>query len=197
MHSTHQFKNIAGRPVILASASPRRRELLQALGLPFEIKKADIDEDFPLDLSPREVARYLAEKKAAFFKNDIKDEIVITADTIVLLHDKILNKPADEKEAREMLTMLSNKKHEVISAVGIATKAGFVCFDDTTEVYFRTLSTDEIDYYIQTYQPFDKAGSYGIQEWIGMIAIEKIVGSYFTVMGLPIHKLYSFLKEIK
>lgn len=181
------------RPIILASSSPRRQYLLKEAGFEFTIEKPDVDESFPNNLPVQKVAKYLAEKKAEVFRQNIAKEIVVTADTVVILGKRILNKPADRNEAIEMLQSLSGKTHLVVTGVCILSKEKEVAFDDTTEVTFATLTQSEIEFYIDTYKPFDKAGSYGAQDFIGMIAIEKIVGSYFNVMGLPIHKVYQQL----
>lgn len=181
-------------PLILASKSPRRQELLRQTGIPFSVQTKDTDEDFSADMPVNMVARYLAEKKAEAFRYESSNQLILTADTTVLVDDLILNKPACEKEATEMLRMLSGRSHRVISGVCLLVDQEQMSFDDTTEVFFRQLTTKEIAHYIQTYQPFDKAGGYGIQEWIGLIGIEKIIGSYYTVMGLPVHRVYQALQ---
>jgi septum formation protein len=181
------------RPLILASSSPRRQYLLKEAGFDFTVEKPDVDENFPLALPADQVAKYLAEKKAEVFRLAMKDEIVLTADTIVLLDNKILNKPADRSEAFSMLSDLSGHTHKVITGVCILSKEKETSFDDTTEVTFQKLTNQEIEFYIDNYKPYDKAGAYGAQDWIGMVAIQKIVGSYFNVMGLPIHKVYQHL----
>lgn len=191
------FKNLKGRRIILASQSPRRQELLKGLGLDFEvIVKEDIDEDFDPEMPFDDVPVFLAKKKASAY-NDLLDSnsLVITADTIVCTATEILNKPADAKEAAQMLRSLSGKKHEVITGVCIKTKEKEECFGSASVVYFANLTDKEIEYYIANYQPFDKAGAYGIQEWIGYIGITRIEGSYFNVMGLPIQLVYSKLKN--
>lgn len=184
-------------PLILASKSPRRQELLQQAGIAFTVKTKDTEEDFSASHPVTDVARYLAEKKAAAFLDDphFREHIVLTADTTVLVDQQILNKPADAREAQEMLEMLSGRSHQVISGVGLLYKQQLISFDDRTEVYFRKLRASEIAYYIEHYKPFDKAGAYGIQEWIGLVGIEKIIGSYYTVMGLPVHKVYRELEK--
>lgn len=182
-------------PLILASKSPRRQEILQKAGIAFSLQSKDTDEDFPASMPVENVARFLAEKKAEAFRQDLNGQIVLTADTTVLIDKQILNKPADAAEATDMLHLLSGRSHRVISGACLLHESRKISFDDTTEVFFRQLSHKEIDHYIKNYQPFDKAGSYGIQEWIGLVGIEKIVGSYFTVMGLPIHKVYKQLKS--
>ena len=183
------------RPLILASSSPRRQYLMKEAGFEFTIEKPDVEETFPASMPVDQVARYLASKKAEYFRPRIKDEIVVTADTVVVLFNKILNKPADDREAIEMISELSGRTHLVITGVSIFSKEKEESFDDTTEVKFKSLSRDEIEYYVSNFKPFDKAGAYGAQDWIGMVAIEKIVGSYFNVMGLPIHKVYNHLQN--
>lgn len=184
------------RKIILASQSPRRQQLLAEMGISFTAKSLDINEDFPKSLNAQHVARYLAEKKADNYVFQ-EDEAVITADTTVVLDHQILGKPGNAEEARDMLEKLSGKMHEVITGVCVGTKLGRTSFDDTTKVWFREITAAEIQNYIQTYHPFDKAGSYAIQEWIGMIGIEKIEGSYFNVVGLPTEKLYKTLKAMQ
>ncbi len=181
--------------LILASKSPRRQQLLKEAGFDFVVKTLDTDESYPETLEVNAVASFLAKKKAeAFIPTLEDDEAVITADTVVILEDKILGKPKNHIEAKAMLKALSGQQHCVITGVCIASKSKTMVFDDTTLVHFRSLSEKEIDYYIEKYQPFDKAGAYGIQEWIGMIGIQKIEGSYFTVMGLPTHLVYEELE---
>lgn len=180
--------------IILASQSPRRKELLSLMGIPFTVVVRDVDESFPKGLDPVAAVRHIAEKKArAFMAEEIVDALVLTADTIVTIDGRILGKPRDKAQAVEMLTCLSGRRHEVITAVALLFHGAIEVFHETTEVHFRVLSTDEIDHYIDHYQPFDKAGAYGIQEWIGMVAIEKIVGSYTNVVGLPTAKLSEVL----
>jgi len=182
------------RKLILASASPRRQFLLKEIGLEFTVDPPHIDESFPSDMPIEKVPSYLAEKKAKALLSKIKDEIVLASDTVVILGKQILNKPADRAEAIQMLTDLSGHKHTVITAVCLLSKEKSDCFEDRTEVTFKKLSQEEIEFYVDNYKPYDKAGAYGAQDFIGMIAIEKIVGSYFTVMGLPIHKVYERLQ---
>ncbi len=181
------------RPLILASSSPRRQYLMKEAGFTFTVEKPDVEETFPSEMPVDQVAKYLAAKKAEYFRPDIHDEIIVTADTVVILGNKILNKPQDRADAINMLTMLSGKTHLVVTGVCIVSKEKEESFDDTTEVTFKTLSKQEIEYYVDNYKPFDKAGAYGAQDWIGLVAIEKIVGSYFNVMGLPIHKVHQHL----
>ncbi|HEY4651829.1 MAG TPA: Maf-like protein [Pontibacter sp.] len=185
------------RPLLLASNSPRRKELLAGLGLTFEVYVKEVQEDYPAHLKREQVATYLAAHKADQYKADIQDHILITADTIVCHGDQVLNKPADAAEAFRMLRSLSGTSHEVITGVCILTKEQKTVFHDTTIVYFKQLSDEEINYYISNYKPFDKAGAYGIQEWIGKIGIERIEGSYFNVVGLPVQKLYQQLSALK
>lgn len=182
-------------PLVLASNSPRRQQLLISSGFVFSVKTKNIPEDFPADMPVAEVPLYLARKKAMAFSGEITNEIILAADTVVIIDGQILNKPQDEKEAFDMLSLLSGKKHEVITGVCLFSKEKTTTFSDRTEVYFKELSAEEIKFYVAYYQPFDKAGAYGAQEWMGMIAIEKIVGSYFNVMGLPVHLVYQHLQK--
>jgi septum formation protein len=183
------------RPLILASSSPRRQYLMKEAGFTFTVEKPDVEEDFPAEMPVDQVAKYLASKKAEFFRPQIHNEIIVTADTVVILGDKIMNKPLDRQEAIAMLTDLSGKTHLVMTGVCILSKEKEESFDDTTEVTFQSLTQKEIEFYVDNYKPFDKAGAYGAQDWIGMVAIQKITGSYFNVMGLPIHKVYQHLKS--
>lgn len=181
-------------PLILASKSPRRQELLQLAGFRFLVQTKETDEDFPDTIPAESVARFLAEKKALAFVEELKeDQLLLSADTTVIVDSEILGKPANADEAIEMIEKLSGRSHKVISGACLLHRKKFISFDDTTEVFFRQLTKQEIHYYVENYKPYDKAGAYGIQEWIGMIGIEKIIGSYYTVMGLPIHKVYQHL----
>ena len=182
--------------IILASKSPRRRQLLAEMDIDFNVRTKEVEEDFPDDLQKEQVAIFLCEKKASAFTNaEVGDnDLIITADTIVCLGEKTLNKPGDRDHAITMLQDLSGKKHEVITGVCLRMNSKQHAFYVSTEVYFKSLTNSEIEYYVDHYQPFDKAGSYGIQEWIGHIGIEKIEGSYFNVMGLPTTRLYRELK---
>jgi septum formation protein len=182
-------------PLILASKSPRRQELLRLAGIPFTVQTKDTEEHFSAELPVTEVARFLAEIKAEAFRGSYTDHLILTADTTVLLDKRIMNKPADAFEAAEMLRALSGRSHKVISGVCLLHNQERISFDDSTEVFFRKLSNSEIHHYIQHYQPFDKAGAYGIQEWIGLIGIDKIIGSHYTVMGLPVHRVYEQLQQ--
>ncbi|MCE5204586.1 MAG: Maf-like protein [Porphyromonadaceae bacterium] len=183
--------------IILASNSPRRKELLSGIDVEYEVRTLpDIDESFPASLPHEEVAEFLACKKADAYLSALKaDELLITADTIVLLDGMILGKPADKDEAADMLRNLAGKRHRVITGVGMTTFGRQLRFSDTAYVTFGPLSDEEISYYVSRYNPLDKAGAYGVQEWIGYVAVEKIEGSYFNVMGLPIHKVYHALKQ--
>lgn len=185
------------RPLILASSSPRRQYLMREAGFTFKAISPDIDESFPEDIPVKDVPKLLAEKKARVFENSITNDVVISSDTVVILKNEIMNKPQDRLEAIEMLTKLSGQIHHVITAVCILSKEKVDCFDDTTEVTFKKLTRQEIEFYVDNYKPYDKAGAYGAQDWIGLVAIEKINGSYFTVMGLPMHKVYQHLIKFK
>lgn len=189
--------NLHDKKIILASKSPRRYELLKSLDIEFETFVIDgIDENYPTNIPTTDVALYLAKRKAKAYKEHIDtDTVLITADTIVKYKNEILNKPQNKSEAIEMLKKLSGKKHKVITGVCISSKFKQKCFKSSTKVYFKNLSNIEINYYINNYKPFDKAGSYGIQEWIGFIAIGKIKGSFYNVMGLPVQKLYKELQK--
>lgn len=180
--------------IILASQSPRRKQLLESLGLTFDVKKLDVLEDFPAKLKREQIAIYLSKLKADEARKEInKNEICITADTIVWLNNEVLNKPENLEHAKTMLQQLSGRMHEVITSVSINTIAKSQTIYAVTEVYFKHLNEEEIDYYVQKYQPLDKAGAYGVQEWIGYIGVDKIVGSFYNVMGLPIRELYEEL----
>lgn len=185
------------RAIILASSSPRRQYLMKEAGFNFTVEKPDVEEDFPADLPINQVAKFLANKKADFFRYKTQGEIIVTADTVVVLDKQILNKPMDRDEAISMLSALSGKTHLVITGVCIRYDDERVIFDDTTEVAFKNLTQQEIEFYVDHYKPYDKAGAYGAQDWIGMVAIEKITGSYFNVMGLPIHKVYQAINAIR
>ncbi len=192
------FENLKNKKIILASQSPRRHHLLKSIGLDFDILSGlDTDESFPSDMPIDKVPVYLAKKKAETYQSFIDEKtILITADTIVSINNTILNKPKNYEDATKMLKILSGNKHTVITGVCISTKNNQKCFNAYTDVYFDKLEEHEIEYYIKNFKPFDKAGAYGIQEWIGYIGIKKIEGSYFNVMGLPVQKLYEELKTI-
>jgi len=182
--------------LILASNSPRRQQLLKDLGFEFEVFTRDFDESFPDTLPALEVAEYLAIKKNRNYCKLRPECTIITSDTTVICDDHVLNKAANKKEAIDMLEMLSGRTHQVVSGVCISSPDKEVSFHDVTDVTFDAISSKEMDFYIDNYQPFDKAGSYGIQEWMGYFGIQKINGDYFNVMGLPLHKLYRKLKEL-
>lgn len=189
--------NLSKYRVIIGSASPRRHQLLEGIDIPFTIRIIDnIDETYPDTLPAHEIPEYLANLKASVYLQTLADdELLITADTMVLLGDKILGKPKDEKEAKEMLQQLSGQTNQVVTGVSISTKNKQISFSSTTDVTFVPLSEEDIDFYIKKYQPMDKAGSYGVQEWIGYIGVSSINGSYYNVMGLPIQQLYHQLSE--
>ncbi len=184
--------------LILASNSPRRRQLLTDLDLRYEIRLLEVDETFPEHLQRAEVAEYLAARKAAAYTANLApDEVVLTADTIVCLGNDVLNKPADVAEATAMLTRLQGRAHDVFTAVCLRCGDGReVVFSDQTTVHFRSLSPQEISHYIATARPFDKAGAYGAQDWLGMVGIARLEGSYFTVMGLPTHRVWEELEKL-
>ncbi len=182
--------------ITLVSGSERRRQLLRLIDLDFDVSVPQVNEFVPQGLSAEETPVYLAKLKAQWYMQYIAlNELVITADTIVLLDNKILGKPADEHEAEEMLRALSGREHRVITGVCITDVNRQRCFDSCSKVWFRTLTSEEIEYYISHYRPFDKAGAYGIQEWIGAVGIEKIQGSYYNVVGLPVERLYVELQK--
>lgn len=183
--------------IILASKSPRRQELLRLMDVDFKVVLKDVDESYPEGLSPEEIAIYIASKKAEAFDESVGEEVVLTADTIVCIDGMILGKPETTKHAVEMLKMLSGKVHTVITGVCLLYKGKYNKFYDVSEVFFRKLTNDEIISYVNQYKPLDKAGSYGIQERIGLIGIEKINGSYTNVVGLPTEKLYQQLKNLQ
>lgn len=190
------LENLNKYHILLASKSPRRRELLSNLRVPFNcISLGGIDETYPKDMPANEVPQFLANKKAdAYISNINTNEMVITADTLVIKGDKIYGKPKNQEEALSMLGELSGEIHKVISGVCILTKDRRTSFTSETEVKFANLNDEDIRYYIENYLPLDKAGAYGIQEWIGCVAVEWIKGSFYNVMGLPVHRLYQELK---
>jgi len=183
--------------LILASNSPRRKELLAGLGVPFEVRVLqDIDEHYPENLPVNEVARYIAKEKADAYRRIVAaDELIITADTVVIVGDEILGKPVDEADAVKMLKLLSGRTHQVTTGVCLLTAEKERCFDVTTDVTFKALTDEEIHYYVDRYRPFDKAGAYGIQEWIGYIGVTGLNGSYYNVMGLPVQRIYQELTK--
>lgn len=190
------LKNMISHEVVLASASPRRHALLKGLDIPCKvIVPVDTPEIFPESLTIRDIPEYLAKAKADANMHHINEnQVLLTADTVVLLGNRLIQKPANREEAVEMLTALSGKEHEVLTGVCLRSSQKEICFTSETLVQFSPLTTQEINYYLDAYKPYDKAGAYGIQEWIGFVAIEHIEGSFYNVMGLPIHQVYSSLK---
>ena len=190
------LQNLENYDIILASKSPRRQQLLSDLGLKFSVQSMDIPEEFPENLGKAEIPVYLAELKAEAFHPLLKNnQLVITADTIVWLDGNVLNKPTDYNDGFRMLKNLSGKKHQVITGVCLLSAKKKVSFHALTDVWFKPLSDEEIHFYLEHYRPYDKAGAYGIQEWIGHIGIYRIEGSFFNVMGLPVQSVYEHLKE--
>ena len=189
--------NLDEYDIILASKSPRRQQLLLDMGIDFRVILKEVEETYPEDMPIDEIPAYLAKLKADAFTNDELNDnsIIITADTIVCIDKKVLGKPLDKEHAFEMIRYISGRKHEVITGVCLKSKTKYKTFSAFSDVYFRELTDEEINYYIDKYHPFDKAGAYGIQEWIGYVGIEKIEGSYFNVMGLPTQKLYLELNK--
>jgi septum formation protein len=188
--------NLDGKKIVLASKSPRRKQLLESIDIPYEVRTLDVPEDFPPALQAGEIPLFLSKLKASAFKETMaENEIVITADTVVWINGHVLNKPEDKDEAFAMISELSGAKHIVYTAVTIMSSSKVTSFVDETEVEFRKLEPFEIEYYLEKYQPYDKAGAYGVQEFIGSIGIKSLKGSYFNVMGLPIHRVYEILKE--
>ncbi|MCH7415200.1 Maf family nucleotide pyrophosphatase [Belliella sp. R4-6] len=188
--------NLKNHHVVLASKSPRRNELLKGLGIDFTVRTKDTDESFPSEMNPFEVAGFLSKKKADAFLEEIEaNEILITADTVVIVNNQILGKPIDKNDAFEMINSLSDGVHEVVTGITLTSKTKQVTLQDTVSVSFKKLDKEEIEFYIETFKPFDKAGAYGIQEWIGYIAVDRIEGSFYTVMGLPVHLVYDQLRN--
>ncbi len=185
-----------GKHIILASQSPRRKQLLEMAEVTFDIKVADIDETPPVDMAPEEVPEFLARQKAETIAPEHPNSIVIAADTVVILDNKILGKPRNEQDAMHMLQQLSGNMHKVVSGVCIQEGGESQSFSSMTEVYFNELSQEQIEHYIRTYKPFDKAGGYAIQEWIGVTGISKIDGDYYNVVGLPVNELVRRLNEM-
>ncbi|WP_276878729.1 Maf family protein [Chryseobacterium joostei] len=181
--------------LLLASQSPRRKELLSSLGFEFEVVKIDCEEILPEYIKIEEAAAYLSELKADAFRGLTNDEVLLTADTVVAIDNQVLGKPKDEADAFNMLRSLSGKIHQVYTGITIKTANKTFTETDVADVALDDISDDEINYYIQKYKPFDKAGSYGIQEWLGMAKISKMTGSFYTIMGLPTHLVYKILKE--
>ena len=190
--------NLKEYHIILASNSPRRRELLAGLGLDFEVRTLPgIDESYPDTLAAEDIPQYISREKAAAYEAALQsDDLVITADTIVWTDGQVLGKPKDREEAKAMLRLLSGRTHQVITGVTLLTKTVRRTFAVTSDVTFDTLTEEEIDYYVERYRPLDKAGAYGIQEWIGYVGVSALRGSYFNVMGLPVQRLYQELKTL-
>ena len=185
------------KKIVLSSNSPRRKELLGELGIDFEVRVIEgIDEAYPKELSVEEVPQYIAREKARVYIVD-KDEVLLTADTVVVLGNDIMGKPHDEADAMRMLRQLSGKTHQVITGVCLTTNDKQVTFADVTDVSFADLTDEEIKYYVDNFRPLDKAGAYGIQEWIGLAGVTGIKGSYFNVVGLPVHRVYAELKKLE
>lgn len=183
--------------LILGSKSPRRQELIQGLGLQYEVRTLDTDESYPKSLKPQQIASFLAEIKAKALLDTLKpNELLLTSDTVVITDYEVLGKPENQEQAKQMIGKLSGKTHQVITGVHLATLEQSYTFDVLTEVTFLPLASWEIDYYVEKYIPLDKAGAYGIQEWIGYIGIEKMYGTYNNVMGLPTAELWKVMKEL-
>lgn len=194
MNSIEQHIKEFPYKIILGSNSPRRQELLKSLGFNFLIKPINADETFPIDLLAEEIPLFLAEKKADAYEDDLKEnEILITSDTIVWCEGKVFNKPANFIEGKKMLETLSGKMHEVYTGVCLKSGNKQTTFYDVSKVYFKKLKPEEIEYYLTNYSPYDKAGGYGVQDWLGYIGIDKIEGSFYNVMGLPVKELYEEL----
>jgi len=187
--------NWTDKTILLASKSPRRRQLLELAGIPFELRSQDVAEDFPETMPAEEVAPYLAQKKARAAAHLLENDrqILLTADSVVILDGRIFNKPADRGEAQSMLRQLSGRRHTVITGVCLRSLSKEEVLSGVSQVYFNTLTNEEIDFYIDQYQPFDKAGSYAIQEWIGLCKIQRIEGTYANIMGLPVDLVYEAL----
>ena len=189
------LSNLSDKNIILASKSPRRQQLLKGLDIDFEIRTKDVDEIYPESLTPEQVAIYLSELKASAFVEELKkNDLLITSDTIVVWNGKIVEKPKDREDAIQMISNLSGSEHEVITGVCITNNQRKNSFFEKTKVIFNSLSTSEIEYYVDQYEPYDKAGAYGVQELIGYIAISRLEGCYYNVMGLPLQRLYKELK---
>jgi septum formation protein len=183
-------------PIILASQSPRRKNILENLGLHFEVRVAEVEESYPADLSPERVAIFLAQKKASAFKVLSKEKLLLGMDTIVCLGNQILGKPQSADDAIQTLTLLSGKAHTVITGVCILWKEAIHTFAEKTTVFFNELTPQEIEYYVHHFKPYDKAGSYGAQDWMGLVAIQRIEGDFYNVLGLPANRLITTLKQL-
>lgn len=192
------LENIQNYKIVLASNSPRRRELLSGLNLDYTVRVLpDIDESYPDYLKGEEIPMYISRKKADAYRNSMNEnELIITADTVVYIHGKVLGKPKSLEEAKEMLRELSGNTHQVITGVSLTTREIQRTFPAITQVTFDVLTEDEIEFYVEKYRPLDKAGAYGVQEWIGFVGVSQLEGSYFNVMGLPVQRLYQELKKL-
>lgn len=192
------LENIQHYKIVLASNSPRRRELLSGLNLEYTVRVLpDIDESYPDTLKGEEIPMYISREKAKAYRNSMaEDELIITADTVVCINEKVLGKPRTQGEAKEMLRDLSGKTHQVITGVCLMTCGLQRTFSATTQVTFDVLTEDEIEFYVEKFRPLDKAGAYGVQEWIGFVGVSRLEGSYFNVMGLPVQRLYQELKKL-
>ena len=192
------LENIQHYKIVLASNSPRRRELLSGLNLEYTARVLpDIDESYPDTLKGEEIPMYISREKAGAYRNSMaEDELIITADTVVCINEKVLGKPRTQEEAKEMLRELSGKTHQVITGVCLMTCGLQRTFSATTQVTFDVLTEDEIEFYVEKFRPLDKAGAYGVQEWIGFVGVSRLEGSYFNVMGLPVQRLYQELKKL-
>ena len=191
------LENIQHYKIVLASNSPRRRELLSGLNLEYTVRVLpDINESYPDTLKGEEIPMYISREKAKAYRNSMaEDELIITADTVVCINEKVLGKPRTQEEAKEMLRELSGKTHQVITGVCLMTCGLQRTFSATTQVTFDVLTEDEIEFYVEKFRPLDKAGAYGVQEWIGFVGVSRLEGSYFNVMGLPVQRLYQELKK--
>lgn len=183
--------------ILLGSKSPRRKELLKGAGIQFTLVNIDSDEDFPEEMAGEKVSEFLATKKAEAYTGNLENKILLTADTTVYLEGEIINKPLNEADAIAMLTKLSGKIHSVFTGVCLRSKSKEISFTDKTNVYFKVMTKDEIEYYVKKFKPSDKAGAYGIQDWIGYIGVTKIEGDFFNVMGLPVNRVYDELKKFE
>lgn len=192
------LENIQHYKIVLASNSPRRKELLSGLNLEYTVRVLpDIDESYPETLKGEEIPMYISREKAEAYRNSMaEDELIITADTVVCINEKVLGKPQTQEEAKEMLRELSGKTHRVITGVCLMTRGLQRTFSATTQVTFDVLTEDEIEFYVEKFRPLDKAGAYGVQEWIGFVGVSRLEGSYFNVMGLPVQRLYQELKKL-
>ena len=198
MQERKPLENIQHYKIVLASNSPRRRELLSGLNLEYTVRVLpDIDESYPDTLKGEEIPMYISREKAGAYRNSMaEDELIITADTVVCINEKVLGKPRTQEEAKEMLRELSGKTHQVITGVCLMTCGLQRTFSATTQVTFDVLTEDEIEFYVEKFRPLDKAGAYGVQEWIGFVGVSRLEGSYFNVMGLPVQRLYQELKKL-